>query len=55
LIKVLENGRKFNAGCYIAEILKPLSQWHSIKAADNKRKVLVHADNARQHTAKLLI
>jgi hypothetical protein len=26
LIKVLENGRKFNAGYYTAEILEPLSQ-----------------------------
>jgi histone-lysine N-methyltransferase SETMAR len=53
LIKVLEKGRKFNAGYYIAEILEPLSQWHSIEAADNKRKLLMHADSARAHTAKL--
>jgi hypothetical protein len=53
LIKVLEKSRKFNAGYYIAEILKPLSQWHSIKAAGNERKLLVHADKARPHTAKL--
>jgi hypothetical protein len=52
LIKVLEKGRKFNAGYYIAEILEPSSQWHSIEAAGNKRKLLVHADNARPHTAK---
>jgi hypothetical protein len=54
LIKVLENGRKFNAGYYIAEILEPLSQWRSIEAAGNDRKLLVHADNARWQTAKLL-
>jgi hypothetical protein len=30
-----------------------LSQWRSIEAAGNKRKLLVHADNARPHTAKL--
>jgi hypothetical protein len=35
LIKVLEKGRKFNAGDYIAEILEPLSQWRSIEAAGN--------------------
>jgi hypothetical protein len=46
-------GRKFNAGYYIAEILEPLSQWRSIEAAGNKRKLLVHADNARPHTTKL--
>jgi histone-lysine N-methyltransferase SETMAR len=53
LIEVLEKGRKFNAGYYIAEILEPLSQWRSIEAAGNERKLLVHADNARPHTAKL--
>jgi hypothetical protein len=39
LIKALENGRKFNTGYYIAEILEPLSQWRSIEAAGNKRKL----------------
>jgi hypothetical protein len=53
LIKILEKSRKFNAGYYLAEILEPLSQWRSIEAADNERKLLVHADNARPHTAKL--
>jgi hypothetical protein len=55
LIKILENGRKFNAGYYIADILEALSQWCSIEAAGNERKLLVHADNACPHTAKLLI
>jgi hypothetical protein len=53
LIKVLEKGRRFNAGYYIAEILEPLSQWRSIEAAGNERKLLVHADNASPYTAKL--
>jgi hypothetical protein len=52
LIRVLENGCKFNAGYYVAEILELLSQWHSIKAAGNERKLLVHADNAPPHAAK---
>jgi hypothetical protein len=43
----------FNACYSIAEILKPLSQWHSIEAAGRERKLLVHADNARPHPAKL--
>jgi hypothetical protein len=34
-------------------MLGPLSQWRSIEAAGNKRKLLVHADNERPHTAKL--
>jgi hypothetical protein len=45
--------RKFNAGYYIVEILGPLSQWRSREAAGNERKLLVYADNARPHTAKL--
>jgi hypothetical protein len=53
LIKVLGKCCKFNAGDYIAEILKPLSRWRSFEAAGNERKVLVHSDNARPHTAKL--
>jgi hypothetical protein len=53
LIKVLEKGRKVNAGYYIAEIVEPLSQWRSIKAAGNERKLLVHPDNACPHIAKL--
>jgi hypothetical protein len=47
LIKVLEKGCTFNAGYYIAEILELLSQWRSTEAADNERKLLVHADNTR--------
>jgi hypothetical protein len=46
-------GRKINAGYYIAEILKPLFQWRSIETPDNEPKLLVHADNACPHTAKL--
>jgi hypothetical protein len=53
LVKVLEKGSKFNAGYSVAEILEPLSQWRSIEAAGNQQKLLVHADNARPHTAKL--
>jgi hypothetical protein len=53
LIKVLEKGRKFNTVYYITETLEPLSQWRSIEAAGNERKVLVQSDNARPHTDKL--
>jgi hypothetical protein len=53
LIKVLEKGRKFNAGYYIAEILEPLSHWRSIEAVGNERKLLVHAGNARPYIPKL--
>jgi hypothetical protein len=53
LIKVIEKGRKFNADYYIAEILDSLSQWRSIEATGHDRKLLMHADNACPHTAKL--
>jgi hypothetical protein len=52
LIKVLEKGRKFNTSHYITQILEPLSQWRSIGPTGNERKLLVHADNGRPHTAK---
>jgi hypothetical protein len=55
LIKILEKACKFNTGHYIAEILEPLSQWRSIEAACNERKLLVHEANARPHTSKLSI
>jgi hypothetical protein len=47
--------RKFNACYSVAEILKPLSQWRSIKLPGNKRKLLVRADDARRHIAKLSV
>jgi histone-lysine N-methyltransferase SETMAR len=53
LIKVLEKGRKFNTGYYITEILELLSQWRSNEAAGHKRKLLVHADDARPDATKL--
>jgi hypothetical protein len=53
LIEFLEKGRKFNTGYYIAEILESLSQWRSIEAAGNERKLFMRADNTRPHTAKL--
>jgi hypothetical protein len=49
LVKVLEKGRNFNAGYYIAAILESLSQWRSIEAAGNEQKLMGHADNARPH------
>jgi hypothetical protein len=53
LIKVLEKGRKLNTTSSIVEILESLSQWRSIEATSNERKLLVRADNACPHTAKL--
>jgi hypothetical protein len=40
---------------YVAKILSPLSEWHASDAPESDRKLIVHADNARPHTASLLI
>jgi hypothetical protein len=53
VIEVLEKARKFNAGCYIAEISEPWSPWRSIETAGNERKLLMHVDNRLPHAAKL--
>jgi hypothetical protein len=52
-IKVPEKGLKFNAACCRAEILSPLSEWRSIETDANVREVILHADNARPHNAKV--
>jgi hypothetical protein len=36
LIKILEKGRKLNAGDDIVETLEPLSQWRSVEVAGNE-------------------
>jgi histone-lysine N-methyltransferase SETMAR len=53
-ICALPKGAKFNADYYISEILSPLVQWRSEQAGATARKLIVHADNARPHTAKKL-
>jgi hypothetical protein len=53
LSQVLEERRKFKAIFYRAEILLPLSEWRSIKADGDERTLIVHAENARPHTAKV--
>jgi hypothetical protein len=53
VVKVLEKGQKFNAIYYKAEMISPLYEWRSIETYGNKRKLIVDADNARPHTAKV--
>jgi hypothetical protein len=55
LIKVLPKGFKFNAGQYVPQILEPLSDWRRIHVGRTNRKLMVHADNAGPHTAKLTV
>jgi histone-lysine N-methyltransferase SETMAR len=51
LINVLPKGQKFNADYYITYLLSTLSQWRRNQRGASDRKLLVHADNARPHTA----
>jgi hypothetical protein len=53
LIGVLAKGRKFNATNYIPKILSVPSKSRSTKAKGDRPTVIVHADNARPHTALL--
>jgi hypothetical protein len=53
LIRNLEKGLKFNADSYKARILSLLSEWYSIAMDSNERKLKMHADNSRSHTAKI--
>jgi hypothetical protein len=52
VIRALPKGAKFNADYYMSEILTPLLQWRSRQVGATDRKLIVHADNARPHTAK---
>jgi transposase len=53
LIDVLPKGLKFNVAHYINTILIPLVERRSAHGTANERKLIVHADNARPHTAKV--
>jgi hypothetical protein len=50
----LPMGLKFNAGCYTyaTEILERIKNWWKGQKAGGTRKLIVHADNPRPHTAK---
>jgi hypothetical protein len=49
------NGLKFDTAyhIYTTEILERIKNWWKGQRAGNTRKMIVHADNARLHTAKL--
>jgi hypothetical protein len=49
LIVALPKGRTFNAEYYRDNILAALAQ---LQSEDDRRKLVVHADNARAHTAQ---
>jgi hypothetical protein len=53
LVNILPEGFKFNASYYVTQILDPLSKWRRTQVGRANRKLIVHADNARPHTAKM--
>jgi hypothetical protein len=48
-------GMKFNADYYITHIVDPLAEWRLSQVGGSDRRLHVHADNARPHTAKKVI
>jgi hypothetical protein len=53
LINVLSAGCKFNSSHYLTNILGPIASWRRVQAGASRRKVIIHADNALPHVAKL--
>jgi hypothetical protein len=53
VVTALPTGLKFNTGYYTREILQEIKNWREPQGVCNARKLIVHADNVRSHTAKL--
>jgi hypothetical protein len=55
IVDLLPQKDSFTAQSFIDQILKPLSQDHSTKSADiARRSLLLHFDNSRCHSAKIV-
>jgi hypothetical protein len=52
-VNILPHGFKFNASYYVTQILDPPSKWRRAQVRRTNRKLTVHADNGRPHTAKM--
>jgi hypothetical protein len=52
VLKVLPKGRKSNEQYYTNPILVPISDWRRHTGETWPKKLWVHSDNARPHTAK---
>jgi histone-lysine N-methyltransferase SETMAR len=52
VLAALPKGIKFNARYYITDILTPIMEWRAGSGIRSPRKLIVHADNSRPHTAK---
>jgi hypothetical protein len=57
LINFLPTGFKFkfNASFYVTQIFGPLSDWRKTQVGKTNRKLWVHAENARPHTATMTL
>jgi histone-lysine N-methyltransferase SETMAR len=53
LVNILPKGFKFNASYYVTQILDTRSKWGRTQAGHTNRKLIVHADDAHRHTAKM--
>jgi transposase InsO family protein len=53
VINVLSNWIKLNAEHYTTDVLIPLAEWRKTQIDRTDRKLIVHADNAPPHTAKM--
>jgi transposase len=51
-IVALPKRMKFNPDYYISHILDPFAEWRRSPVGGSDRRLYVHADNARPHTAK---
>jgi hypothetical protein len=49
----LSKGIKFNIHRCIIDVFISLAEWRKTQVGRTHRKLIVHADNARLHTAKL--
>jgi hypothetical protein len=51
-IVAFTKGMKFNADYDISHVLDPLAEWRRSQVGGSDRRLHVHADNTRPHTAK---
>jgi hypothetical protein len=55
VLKLLSKGFKFNASYDVTQTLDALSVWRGTQIGRTNRKLIVHPDNARPHTAKVAL
>jgi hypothetical protein len=55
IVDFLSKGSKFNAHHYVFAILQSLADLHVGEVGATDRMLIMHADNARSHIAKVLL